>query len=91
MSALMTADPSLTLQDAYDQALWTRPDLREQLTKAQQEQQARAAAEQRRQSVQKAKAAQTPRTASQPQPPPDLGDLPLRELVERNVRAAFSG
>ena len=55
----------LSLEDAYQQAAWANPALREELTKAQQEAAAKSAAEQRKEAVRKARAASTPRTASQ--------------------------
>lgn len=87
MGALMQADPKLSLEDAYTSAVWTKPEIRESLTKAQQEQQARAAAEQRRRGIAKARAAQTPRGASVPTPPEDVSDLETAALLERTWKA----
>ena len=76
----------LSLEEAYNQAIWTRPDIREALTQAQQAEAARTAAEQRRSAVAKAQAARTPRTASTPMPPEDLSKLSTRELLEHQAK-----
>jgi hypothetical protein len=88
MGALMaTANQSgeaLTLEDAYERAVWSRPDLREALTKAQQEAAAKAADEARRSKVAKAKAAGTPRTTSAQtrELEPDHSNKSTRQLLE---------
>lgn len=83
MAALMQSGSAKNLENAYAQAVWTVPELRESLTKAQQAQQAQAAAEQRRQGIAKARAAQTPRTTSVPTPPEDISKLGLGEQLDR--------
>jgi hypothetical protein len=92
MGSLMQLGAAVTLEDAYNQAIWTQPALREQLTKAQQEAAASASAEAQRQAIAKAKAARTPRTASVHQAPADEDEgLPQQELLRKVWRQQQSG
>jgi hypothetical protein len=76
----------LSMEDAYQNAMWSRPDLREALLKAQRDDAGRKAAVASQAAVAKAKAAQTPRTTSARIPPPNEDDLPQVELLRRAMR-----
>lgn len=59
MSALVNVNPDLTLQDAYDQAVWANPETRKQIQESQTK-----AAEERRKAEAKAKADAAEKAAS---------------------------
>jgi hypothetical protein len=66
MGSLIGAGVARDLEDAYQQAIWADAELRGQLTKAQQERAQRAAADQHRAAVNRAR---TQRPASRPATP----------------------
>lgn len=96
MAALMAsnreAGTPITLEDAYGRAVWSRPELREAMTKAQQEAAAKAADEARRSKVANAKAAGTPQTKSAPgrrEAGSDSAGKSTTALLEEQWDAAF--
>jgi hypothetical protein len=97
MGALMLAaaqsGQAMTLAEAYDQAVWAHPQLRAGLTKAEQTRAAQQADEARKASVQRARAASTPRTASTaPASAEDDGEgLSVREIVTREFAKRANG
>lgn len=92
MAALIQSGAASGLEEAYEQAIWTRPALRERLTKAQQESAAKSVADAQRQAVAKAKAARTPKTASTSVPVADEDeDLPQQELLKKVWRQQATG
>lgn len=92
MGALMQSGAASSLDDAYEQACWTLPALREGLMKQRQEAAAKAASEAQRQAVAKAKAARTPNTASRAHPlAEEDDDLPQQELLRKVWRQQQSG
>jgi hypothetical protein len=65
MSALLSANLAQNLDEAYEKAIWMSPQVREQLTAAQQQQAARTKLEQQKAVVAKAKAqAVSPRSST---------------------------
>ena len=92
MGALMQSGAAQSLEDAYEQAIWTLPALREGLVKARQEAAAKAASEAQKQAVAKAKAARTPHTASRGQPTAEEDDdLSQQEVLRKVWRQQQSG
>lgn len=76
MGALMQSGAAGTLEEAYDQAVWARPDLREQLLESQKREAAQQEEQRRKEKAQKAKKATTPAssgtTTEAPEAPADL-------------------
>lgn len=83
MGALMQSGAANTLEEAYDQAVWARPDLREKLLEDQKRQAAQQEEQRRKEKAQKAKKASTPAsngtTTESTEAPADL-----RSDLERN-------
>lgn len=87
MAALIETGAAKDLSDAYDQAMWSRPDLREQLLAAQREQAQRQVRETQAQQAAKAKSAAVS-VAGAPGgivPPPGPSDTSIRALLERGL------
>lgn len=86
MGGLMQAGAAQTLEDAYDQAVWARPDLRQDLIQQQTREAAQREAQRRKEKAAKAKQAATPASAgSAPETeevPDDLGE-DLRRNFDR--------
>lgn len=80
MGSAREAGQMMTLEQAYEQAVWARPELREALTKAQQDAAAKAADEARRSKVAAAKAAGTPQTKSAPTRSADPSGGPVKDI-----------
>lgn len=76
MAGLLTAGMAQSLDEAYDQAVWARSDLREKMLEQQRQASAQEAEKQRKQKVQRAKQASTPAssgaTAEAKEPARDL-------------------
>ena len=94
MGHLMQADPSLTLQDAYDRAVWADPKLRGERIKAEQE---RAEAERRKAEAERARAARAASVSVRDNPPGtngapvDIRGLPLRDQLRAAIRNQVNG
>lgn len=65
MQAAAATGRTLELEDAYKQAVWADPELRETMIQAQQAEAARKREAQRKEAVAKAKTASTPRTSAE--------------------------
>jgi hypothetical protein len=79
MGSLIGAGVARDLEDAYQQAIWADAELSSQLTKAQQERAQRAAADQHRAAVNRAR---TQRPASRPATPADPSTMSTQQLLE---------
>lgn len=83
MGALMNSGAAESLEEAYDQAVWARPDLRSELLEQQKREAAQQEKQRRKEKAQKAKKATTPAstgaTTEAPEPAADL-----RTDLERN-------
>ena len=87
MQAAVQAGEQLTLEQAYERAVWAREDLREDLIKARQGEAAKAAAATRRNSLARSKAAVTPKTSSVPVSVPSGANLSVDQLLDRGFAA----
>lgn len=88
MGALMQAEPSLTLEAAYEQAVWANPEVRASLIKAQEAEAAKARETARKDEVKKAKKAGKTKSASRSSPSEPKPAASHREELERQFEAA---
>lgn len=90
MTALLAGGAATTLQDAYEAAIWARPDIREQLLKDQQEQRLQQQRNQNRVPNARARAVSVRSNsgAAAPQAPQDRS---LRDEIAANLRASQNG
>lgn len=77
------AGETLTLEDAYDRAVWMDPELRQEMTRAEQEKVAKQAAQARRDHAAKAGRARTPKAASV------SGEAPSDQPLKDDLRDAY--
>lgn len=92
MAALLRSGAAKDLQDAYDQACWARPDIRETLLAQQ-----RAEAEQKRRAEEQKRAEEARRKAISLSGAPGVvapgkpnGNLSLREEITQNLRSVMN-
>ena len=90
MQAAAQSGEELSLEQAYQRAVWAREDLRDSLIQARQGEAARAAAATRKDSLARARGAATPRTASMQTPPPNSAPLSIDALLDRGFAALQS-
>lgn len=88
MGAFMAADPSLTMDDAYERAVWAAPELRDDLLKAREAEAAKAREEARKKEVEKAKKAGKSKTGSRSAPTAPAPAKSHAEELERQFEAA---
>lgn len=87
MAALISAGAAKDLADAYEQAVWSNPDLRQQLLAAQQQQQDRQQQAAKRQQAERARsaAASVVGAPGGVAPPPSPGDTSIRALLAKGA------
>lgn len=88
MGAFMQVDPSMTMEDAYERAIWAASDLREGILKQRETEAAKARDQERRQEVEKAKKAGKSKTKSRSTPSQPAPAKSHAEELERQLEAA---